>query len=118
MTEKTISICGKDIRFRSSAAIPRLYRLRFGRDIFQDLTAMEKDFRKNQGADMSSLDLSTLEVFENVAYVMAKHADPSIPDTIDEWLEQFEMFSIYQILPEILELWGQNMQTDVEPKKK
>lgn len=27
------------------------------------------------------------------------------------------MFSIYEILPEILELWGTNLITDVEAKK-
>ena len=27
------------------------------------------------------------------------------------------MFSIYEILPEILELWGTNLMTDVESKK-
>ena len=32
-------------------------------------------------------------------------------------LEQFEMFSIYETLPEILELWGTNLITDVEAKK-
>jgi hypothetical protein len=48
---------------------------------------------------------------------MAFHADPSIPGTIDEWLEQFEMFSIYEILPEILDLWGTNLITDVQSKK-
>ena len=48
---------------------------------------------------------------------MAYHADPSIPKTIDEWLDQFEMFSIYQVLPEILELWGSNLVTDVQAKK-
>ena len=58
-----------------------------------------------------------LEIFENVAYIMAFHADNSIPGTIDEWLDQFEMFSIYQVLPEILELWGTNLITDVESKK-
>ena len=52
------------------------------------------------------MEIEDLEIFENVAYIMAFHADPSIPKTIDEWLEQFEMFSIYEILPEILELWG------------
>ena len=48
---------------------------------------------------------------------MAFHADPTIPKTIDEWLEEFDMFSIYEILPEILELWGTNLITDVEAKK-
>ena len=63
------------------------------------------------------MEIDDLEIFENVAYIMAFHADPSIPKTIDEWLDQFEMFSIYQVLPEILELWGANMLTDIESKK-
>jgi len=48
---------------------------------------------------------------------MAFHADPTIPGTIDEWLDEFDMFSIYEVLPEILELWGSNLFTDVSAKK-
>ena len=48
---------------------------------------------------------------------MAYHADNSIPASIDEWLDEFEMFSIYEILPEILELWGANLETEVKSKK-
>ena len=49
---------------------------------------------------------------------MAKHADPqNVPDTPDEWLDQFGTFSIYQVLPEIIELWGLNVQPQVESKK-
>jgi flavorubredoxin len=66
---------------------------------------------------MGILDIDDLEIFENVAYIMAWHADPSIPGTIDEWLEDFEMFSIYEILPEILKLWGDNLITQVDVKK-
>ena len=47
------------------------------------------------------LDIDDLEIFENVAYIMAWHADPSIPGTIDEWLEDFEMFSIFLINPNL-----------------
>ncbi|MFH6891531.1 hypothetical protein ACHEUQ_03005 [Alloscardovia omnicolens] len=60
--------------------------------------------------------IENLEIFKNVAYIMAYHADKSIPSSIDDWLEDFEMFSVYEILPEILELWGVNMQTEVESK--
>ena len=63
------------------------------------------------------MQIEDLEIFENVAYIMALHADPSIPPTIDEWLDQFDMLSIYEVLPEILELWGTNLITDVESKK-
>ena len=48
---------------------------------------------------------------------MATHADPSIPDSPEEWLVNFNTFSIYQVLPKIIELWGLNVQTDVQSKK-
>ena len=116
MIERTITISGKEVRFRSSATVPRLYRAKFKRDIFKELSKLEKSFTKktDEGAE---LQIDDLEIFENVAYIMAFHADPSIPKTIDEWLDQFEMFSIYEVLPEILELWGENLMTDVEAKK-
>ena len=118
MIQKTVKICGKEVSFRSSASVPRLYRAKFGRDIFKDLSKLEKAYRDKGDEKGSLMEIEDLEIFENVAYVMAFHADPTIPGTIDEWLEGFEMFSIYEILPEILELWGTNLITDVEAKKK
>ena len=110
-----MSISGKEVKFRSSATIPRLYRAKFKRDIFKDLSRLESSVKKKT-AD-GSFEIEDLEIFENVAYIMAYHADHTIPESIDEWLDQFEMFSIYEVLPEILELWGQNLMTDVASKK-
>ena len=117
MLEKTVKIGDRDVKFRSSASVPRLYRIKFGRDIFKDLSKLEKSYKEKASEDGSSMEIEDLEIFENVAYIMAFHADPTIPKTIDEWLEQFEMFSIYEVLPEILELWGTNLITDVQSKK-
>ena len=116
MIERTIEISGKQVPFRSSATVPRLYRAKFKRDIFKDLTKLEKSYTKRT-EDGDELQIEDLEISENVAYIMAFHADPSIPKTIDEWLDQFDMFSIYQVLPQILELWGENLMTDVQAKK-
>ena len=116
MLEKTVTIGDKEVRFRSSATIPRLYRIKFKRDIFKDLSKLEASYSKKKNED-GSLAIEDLEIFENVAYIMAYHADHSIPDNIDDWLDQFEMFSIYEVLPEILELWGSNLVTDVASKK-
>ena len=113
---QTIEIDGQPVKFRASAAIPRIYRLRFHRDIYKDLSLLEKSVSK-QDEDNSGLDLFSLEMFENIAYIMAKHADPDIPDTPEEWLDIFNTFSIYQILPKLIELWGLNVQTDVQSKK-
>ena len=116
MLEKTVTIGDKEVRFRSSATIPRLYRIKFKRDIFKDLSKLEASYSKKKNED-GSLAIEDLEIFENVAYIMAYHADHTIPDNIDDWLDQFEMFSIYEVLPEILELWGSNLVTDVASKK-
>lgn len=114
---KNITIDGIEVPFKASATIPRLYRLKFGRDIYRDFSALQKNVREND-SENSGLDIESLEVFENIAYIMAKHASPdNVPDTPDEWLEQFNTFSIYEILPKLLELWGLNTATQVEAKK-
>ena len=117
MIEKTVSIGDQQVKFRSSASVPRLYRIKFKRDIFKDLSRLEQSFKDKGGENGSMMEIEDLEIFENVAYIMALHADPTIPKTIEEWLDQFEMFSIYEILPEILELWGSNLFTDVKARK-
>ena len=113
---RNIEIDGKQVPFKASAAIPRIYRMKFQRDIYKDLRALEKSVGDNS-EEKSNLDMFSLEMFENIAFVMAKHADPQIPNTPDEWLDAFNTFSIYQVLPQLIELWGLNVQTDVEAKK-
>lgn len=113
---KTIEIDGQEVTFRASAAVLRIYRMKFHRDIYRDLDLLQKSI-DTSSEEASTLDTFSLEMFENIAYVMAKHADPSVPDTPEEWLDQFNTFSIYQILPEIMELWKLNVQTEIEAKK-
>mgnify|MGYP000249593412 CR=1 FL=1 len=115
--QKNITIDGIDVPFKASAAVPRLYRLKFCRDIYQDFAALQKSVGENT-EESSALDIESLEVFENIAYIMAKHADPeNVPDSPDDFLEQFNTFSIYEILPQLIELWGLNTATQIESKK-
>ncbi len=116
MTSKTIKIGDKDVLFKSSAAIPRMYRMKFHKDIFGDLSKLEKSYKDKEDGT-SELQIEDLEIFENLAYIMAFHADNTISKDINEWLEQFETFSIYEILPELLSLWGMNTFTTVSSKK-
>lgn len=113
---RTIEIDGKEVAFKASAAIPRIYRLKFQRDIYKDISLLEKSLGDNSEEE-SNLDLFSLEMFENIAFIMAKHADPSIPDEVEDWLDEFNTFSIYQVLPQLIELWGMNIKTDAEVKK-
>lgn len=116
MIKREIVVSGKPVMFRSSATVPRLYRAKFKRDIFRDLSRLEKSFKANaENGDEFAID--DLEIFENLAYIMAYHADNSIPQDINEWLDQFEIFSIYEIMPDLLAMWSENVQTDVAAKK-
>lgn len=127
MLTKNIEIDGKDVVFAASAAIPRIYRIQFKRDIFQDMAKIEKSVKKSQDKQKenqvseSDIPIEDLEMFENVAFVMAKHAaqkkGQDFPNNVYDWLDQFNTFSIYTILPEIVKLWNLNQQTQVEPKK-
>ena len=114
--EKVIEIDGKEIKFRATAAIPRLYRIKFGRDIMKDMQDIQRAMEKS---DKEPIPMKMLEVFENVAYLMAKHANPDMEaKTVEDWLDGFDTFSIYVVFPQLLELWRANNQTLVNPKKK
>ena len=115
--EKTVLIEGKEVKLKSSAALPRIYRVKFGRDLFSDFYKIQRDAKKED--NQSVLPASMMEIFENIAYLMAKHADPSQPDTIEEWLEQFSnAFSVYKIMPDVMEMWTEENKQTVTAKKK
>lgn len=113
---QSINLDGRDVPFKASAATPRIYRQRYGRDIFVDLQKL-MDAVDSGDPNHSMLDLASLELFEDIAYLMAKEADPAVPDTPEAWLDGFTMFSIYSVLPQILALWGVNVETQVDAKK-
>lgn len=52
---KKIEIDGQMVEFRASAAVPRLYRIKFGRDIYKDLRSLEKSVGDND-EESSSLE--------------------------------------------------------------
>ena len=115
--KRTITIDGMEVPFKASASLTRLYRAKFRKDIFKDFSAL-KDSVDESDEKNSGLGIESLEVFENIAWTMAKHADPeTVPDSPDDWLEQFNCFSIYEVLPQLFELWGMNLETQAESKK-
>lgn len=116
--DKIITIDGKDVKFRATARTPRLYRAIIGRDMIADMNKLQKGFKKAEG-EGKSLDITDLQIFEDTAYIMARHANPDIEQkTADEWLDTFDMFSIYEILPQIFDLWALNTLQTSTPKKK
>jgi hypothetical protein len=100
--EKVIEIDGKQIRFKTTGATVLRYKAQFGKDFFKELMKLNAlgNTNKVKEKDLEALDF---EVFYNLAWVMAKTADPSIPDPIS-WLDTFDEFPMVDIIPELNEL--------------
>lgn len=119
MATRIIEIDGREVPLRASAGVPRLYRIKFRRDLIVDMDNIGKAMKKQDPDGGSSVPLEALTLFENVAYIMAKHADPTgVPETVDEWLDTFGTFSIYAVFPVIQELWADNIAQLSTPRKK
>lgn len=110
--EKTISIGNKAIAFKATGSTAIRYRSMFNDDLIAQMIKLGNEAAK--GATVNSDDLLALE---RAAFVMAKQAGDTTP-TLEDWLDQFEMFEIVDALPEIMELWGLNMVATSEAKKK
>lgn len=117
--EKIVRIGETDVRMKCTAATPRMYRMLFGTDIFRDIISIQGLAGEGTGSTENQLAGigSGTEAMNQIAYAMAKQADPGISE-FDEWLDGFGMTDILAASGEILELWGANMITNVQAKKK
>lgn len=130
MIKKEIQICGRPVVLGASALLPKIYRINFGKDMVADMNRLRKSFNAAQNLaknateeerEAAQLDEIDLTIFERTAWAMAYHADKEgiVPRDPDAWLESFDgVFSIYEVFPVILELWGINQKTTSVPAKK
>ena len=89
------------------------------KNIKVEVTTPDGALEAKKNGDNLSFTSKELQIFEDAAYVMARHASPDIEQqTADDWLDSFNMFSIYEVLPHLLELWGLNQKTTSTAKKK
>ena len=112
--EKTITIDGKQITFKTNGATPLRYKAQFGKDYFKEILKMAslEKLAKKKRENINANDLEALdfEVFYNIAWIMAKTADPSIPEPIT-WLEQFDEFPMAEVIPELQDMLLTSIQT-------
>ena len=109
--EKTITIDGKQVRLKATAATVKRYKAQFRRNLFADLmglgaiSTLTSPDGSQQPLDMSNVDLSNVdfELIYDLTWLYAKTADPNIPDPM-AWLDEFEEFPIEEIMPEVMEL--------------
>lgn len=124
---KTVVIDGREFRMRASALTPRLYRAFFKRDMIRDmqnlitaynkLLTLPEDATEEEKNEANLTILDYLEVFENVAWLFCKEGGETVGNSPEAWLDTIEgMFSIYEAMPAIIELWLDNQTTTSIPK--
>lgn len=119
---------GRSLNFKASAFSPIAYNRLFpGRDFLRDMNGL-KEAHEREGTDPDtkeeSFTMDDYEHFVRIAYTFAYQGMAPTPRETDEqrafreqypdawdWIDSFNTFSIYEILPEIIKLWYQNEKT-------
>jgi hypothetical protein len=116
--EKTLTIDGQEVRFKSTGAVPVRYKAQFHRDFFKDVLKMRKlsNVTEKKPEDITDEELEPLdlEVFYRIIWVLAKTADKDIPDLLT-WLDSFEVFPFDEVMEELSEMISSSIQ---QSKKK
>lgn len=109
---------GRSLNFKASAFSPIMYNRLFpGRDFLKDMDALKAAHEDKK----DTFEMSDYEHFSRIAYLFAyqglapsptqtqeqKEFLEKYPSTWD-WIDSFDTFSIYMILPEIMDLWYKN----------
>lgn len=111
--DKKVTIGGREQTLRNNALLPRKYRHFFGRDLISDMNALVKKFKASNGEEFNT------EVLENLTWLMLREAGEEVGANPDEWLASLDSaVEVYELLPEVIELWGAGVQTTSVPKKK
>lgn len=118
-------IFGTDHKLKMSAATPRIYRAKFGKDIIVQMDAMYERLsnegkKKNEEkkADSVSFTPEELEMMENLIFVCNRQAEPERPEDIFEWLASFEIGAITGTYGTIMKMWEDNLHQTSTSKKK
>lgn len=109
--EKVIKVGDVDVRFKATGKTVALAEEKFRIDVLKEITNLQQDVEKG---DMGR----SMRVFKQLAYVMAKQANPEVPDDYLDWLDQFGMFDLDAALPDIVSLWNVAALGKAQPKKK
>lgn len=116
--EKTILIDNQKVRFKTNGATPLRYKAQFGKDYFKEILKMAPLAKFGGKTNFEAADLEALDfdIFFNIAWIMAKTAEPTIPEPL-EWLEGFEEFPLIEIFPELQDLMIASLQGNSTKKK-
>lgn len=108
---KTVTIAGIPVELKATGSTLIKYRNWFGRDLITDFKTVQRSFEN--GEEMSG---EVFDVMAMLTYTMAKQADKTIPNDLEEWLDQFESFPISDFAVDVAMLWASSLQGKNEVK--
>ena len=113
--EKTLTIDGKEIKFRSSGATPIRYKAQFGRDFLTDIYKLRdlEKIKNKKELTIKEMEKIDFDLFYNLTWALAKTADKTIAEPI-EWLDEFETFPVMEIFGELQDI----IISTIQAKKK
>lgn len=109
---KTIIIAGTEVELKATASTIRKYRNWFNRDLIHDFKSLQTSF-----TDGKEVTTEAIEVIQDLTYVMARQANPSVPGNIEDWLDSFDTFPIQDFAVDVVTLWAESLQVKVDSAK-
>ena len=111
--EKILTISGKEVPFKSSGAFFLRYRSQFGKDPLREIMLLNKGLEEyNKTGSVEHID--TVVLF-NLIWALAKTANPDIKPPM-EWLDEFDEFPVFDLLPELEDMLVQSLGTSKSVK--
>lgn len=114
--EQVIKIDGREVRFKSSAAFAKKYRAYFNRNVFSDFFMLSNALSGSGEEKQVNYNELDIDVFYDIAWVLAKNADPSIPPVV-EWLDEFDEFPLTEVMPKLMEMVTRSMDSSLQSNK-
>ena len=142
--EIKVNIGGKEVAFKKTGGTMRRYKSMFGREWFADLDRIARMQRKaseplkqaemdgltkpkKRGKKANALNEDQIyaisgavsaaydsDPFYDMLYCMAREADATIPDTVEDWLDTFDDFAFLEVWASVSPMLSREMSVDAK----
>lgn len=109
--ERVINIGGQSVAMKATASTLRRYRAQFGRDLLEDFQTIQQAMGFSEADPGTALPAAgaVLDLVADLAYIMARQADPSVPVNPEDWLDRFDVFPVDVFASDVVLLWAESM---------
>lgn len=123
--EKTLTIDGREVRFKATAGLSYRYFNQFGTEYISDLAKLQEFYETAKIKEIEIDDDGISRKIQtysgdynkfsdrfmyNVVWVLAKTADSSVPDPLT-WYDSFDFFDIAEVYGQLQDIISGNNKT-------